>query len=155
MVEPVPGPNEVATVRLDGLFRRDQLKLMKIDVEGMEADVLRGAEGTIRRLRPILYVENDRIGKSPDLLRLLDRLGYACYWHLPPFHNPQNHNGRDAPLHAYGFIDEGTHYVCIGMAINLLCLPRESGIPIQGFAEVSDPEEHPLSKRWSGRFMGG
>src|SRR5260221_683648 len=49
----------VAVETLDdlGLTRLD---LLKIDVEGMEIDVLAGAAASARRLRPMLYVENDR-----------------------------------------------------------------------------------------------
>lgn len=38
-------------------FGWDRLDLLKIDVEGMEFEALRGAEATIRRCKPILYVE--------------------------------------------------------------------------------------------------
>src|ERR1039458_218014 len=34
--------------------------MLKVDVEGWEVGVLRGAMATIGRCRPILYVENDR-----------------------------------------------------------------------------------------------
>lgn len=49
----------------------DQLNLskchfMKIEVVGMELAVLKGATDTIRRLRPVLYVENDTIGYLTD-----------------------------------------------------------------------------------------
>ena len=40
---------------------------MKIDVEGMEGEVLAGASSTIARFRPQLYVENDRREKSAAL----------------------------------------------------------------------------------------
>jgi FkbM family methyltransferase len=56
---------------------------MKIDVEGMEADVLRGARETIERCRPVLYVENDRKEKSEELVELIRDLGYVLYWHHP------------------------------------------------------------------------
>ena len=46
---------EVATI---DSFEPNQCKLIKIDVEGIEADVLDGAEITIKRLQPILFVEN-------------------------------------------------------------------------------------------------
>ncbi len=46
-------------VRLDDVYDRDTLKLIKIDVEGMELEVMKGAERIISTLRPILYVENE------------------------------------------------------------------------------------------------
>ena len=37
----------------------------------METDVLRGAEETIKRCNPVLYVENDRLAKSVQLITLI------------------------------------------------------------------------------------
>ena len=59
-------------------------------VEGMEADVLRGGEQLLKRFRPILYVENDRLEKSEALARLIASYDYRMYWHLPPLFNPDN-----------------------------------------------------------------
>ena len=44
-------------VRLDDEKIDSRVTCIKIDVEGMELDVLRGAESLIRRDRPLLYVE--------------------------------------------------------------------------------------------------
>jgi len=44
------------------------IALLKVDVEGWERDVLIGAQKLIARDRPILYVENDRVEKSCDLI---------------------------------------------------------------------------------------
>lgn len=63
---------------------------MKIDVEGMELDVLQGAEKTIERFKPVLYVEDDRKEKSADLVACLESLGYDIYRHRPPLFNPDN-----------------------------------------------------------------
>jgi len=41
----------------DELFPEDTFDLIKIDVEGMEIDVLRGLAGLIQRCRPVLFVE--------------------------------------------------------------------------------------------------
>ncbi len=72
--------------------------LIKIDVEGMESDVLAGAEQTMRRHRPIVYVENDREAKSAALIERLFALDYRLYWHLPPLFNPNNHLGESKNL---------------------------------------------------------
>ena len=65
--------------------------MIKIDVEGMEAEAISGAEHTIRRLRPMLYVENDRAEKSAPLIAELFALDYRLYWHLPLLFNPNNY----------------------------------------------------------------
>lgn len=80
-------------VRLDDALRLPGCRLIKIDVEGMEAAVIGGAEALIRRHRPILYVENDRKAKSAALIERLFGLGYALHWDLPPLDNPRNYRG--------------------------------------------------------------
>lgn len=57
--------------------------LVKIDVEGMEIEVLTGAEKVIRRQRPLLYVENDRESSGEALIKVVRGLGYRLYWHRP------------------------------------------------------------------------
>jgi FkbM family methyltransferase len=73
---------EVAVITLDS-FRMTRVDLIKIDVEGMEASVLRGAHQTIERCRPVLYVENDRKEKSDELIALISDMGYRLYGHTP------------------------------------------------------------------------
>jgi FkbM family methyltransferase len=59
--------------------------LLHIDAEGMEPDVLAGAEKTIAKYAPIIYAEVDRlISRGETLGRLID-LGYRRVWlHQPP-----------------------------------------------------------------------
>ncbi len=80
---------EVAVTTLDS-FHLAQCHFIKIDVEGMEQQVLAGAVETIHRHRPILYVENDKVEKSDALIRYLDSLGYQMYWHSPYYFSPNN-----------------------------------------------------------------
>lgn len=59
----VPGSIEVPVVTLDVLAEAaglDRLDLIKIDVEGLDMAVLRGAERALRRWRPLLVFEYDR-----------------------------------------------------------------------------------------------
>ena len=56
---------------LDDLPLR-RLDLLKIDVEGMELDVLRGAHKTIDRLKPVLITEWIHIGTAPITNMLKD-----------------------------------------------------------------------------------
>lgn len=109
---------QMLTVDSLGLMRCD---LIKVDVEGHEAQVIEGARETIARCRPLLYVENDREDRSAALMELLLSLGYHCYWHLPPLYNPRNLRGN--PHNAFPGI----------LSINLLCVPAErpAEIPLQ------------------------
>lgn len=102
--------------------------LIKIDVEGMEAAVLRGAADTLRRCRPLLYLENDRRDTSPELIRLVQDAGYKAFWHLPALFNAENFNGVREPL-----------FPNI-VSINMFCLPQESSLVLKGFPAVEGPD---------------
>lgn len=73
---------EVRTLALDSL-KLDRIDLIKIDVEGMEFDVLQGAAQSIARHRPVLIVE--AIKTDRDMLR--DWLTQNDY---TPFHSGLN-----------------------------------------------------------------
>jgi FkbM family methyltransferase len=68
--------------RLDDCLPLDKIpKVIKIDVEGFEGEVLMGAEKTIRSHRPILIVEISSLresgGKNDSLLQFME--GFGCY----------------------------------------------------------------------------
>jgi FkbM family methyltransferase len=117
----------VAVVRLDavGIAR---CRLMKVDVEGMELDVLKGATGLIAQRKPALYVENDRQDKSADLIRFIDSLGYAMWWHNPPLYSPDN------------FFKNPENVFKNIVSINMLCLPKETKANLTGFQPVELPK---------------
>jgi hypothetical protein len=56
--------------------------------------VLKGADATLKKTWPALYLENDRRDQSPVLLSHLAALGYETWWHLPPLFSPDNHRGK-------------------------------------------------------------
>ena len=90
----------------------DQLALpachvIKADVEGMEAAVVRGAVATIARHRPFFYLENHDDSLRPPLIALCRSLGYELYWHGTQF-DP-----------------------------NMLCIPAERGMQVQGLERVA------------------
>lgn len=114
---------EVHTVDLVDL---DRLDLMKVDVEGMEADVLRGAEKTIARCRPLLYVENDRPQKSEELVELLRSMNYDLWWHVTPLYNPENYKE-----------DLENLWPGVG-SVDMLCAPRERHLDLN-LEPVTDP----------------
>jgi FkbM family methyltransferase len=92
------GLQGVATGEPTPLRRIDELdlracRLIKLDVEGMEAEALQGAAQTVQRLRPLLYVENDRPHLQDDLIRLLHSWSYDAYWHVPPYFSKDNFAG--------------------------------------------------------------
>lgn len=60
----------------------EDVRLIKIDVEGMEKQVIAGAQETLRRFKPIVWTENvayfSSNGQDTSLLQLMDQLEYAC-----------------------------------------------------------------------------
>jgi FkbM family methyltransferase len=66
-------------VKLDDLVTAayiDHVDLMKIDVEGMELDVLRGGLTTIERDRPVILTEEWEMSTTNAIQRLIGRFGY-------------------------------------------------------------------------------
>jgi hypothetical protein len=66
---------------------------MKIDVEGYELEVLRGAVQTIERCKPIMYIEDDRQNKSSALRTFIRELGYSIEEHKPTLYRENNFFG--------------------------------------------------------------
>jgi FkbM family methyltransferase len=85
----VLGTIDVPVRTLDS-FGFTNVGLMKIDVEGYEEEVLRGAVETIARCKPILYIEDDRVSKSTSLHAYLTELGYTWEEHNPPLYRKDN-----------------------------------------------------------------
>lgn len=103
---------------------------IKIDVEGMELDVLKGGKTKILKDKPYLYVENDRQEKSSKLIKFIkDELNYKVYQHTPAFYNINNFYGCKEDV----FIKEmGTTFV----SFNVFCVPQEFVISDNDIAEL-------------------
>lgn len=86
---------------------------LKIDVEGMEVEVLRGAAAMIKECRPIIYVEADRPERIDELVSVLSEYGYACDWHTPKLFNEDNY--KKNPVNVFDDL----------VSINLLCIPKD------------------------------
>lgn len=126
---------KVRKVRLDDDLEPDRLDLVKIDVEGMELDVIKGAERLISTFRPALYVENALVEFSEALMRHLIGLDYRLYWHVSPLFNPGN------------FFSEQENLYPDVVSMNMLCVPRSRPQNITALPEVTDPTEHPLRQK--------
>lgn len=66
----------ISIVALDDLTWERPVDLLKIDVEGMELEVLDGALGIIRRDRPVIAVEARSAEEQESLRRWLQEAGY-------------------------------------------------------------------------------
>ncbi len=105
-------------------------ELIKADVEGMELDVIRGAEQTIRRLRPYLYVENERVAQSAELLAKLFSLDYRAYWHKPKLFNPDNYFGETQNLFERM------------VSVNVLAVHESMPLPVEVGRPILSPDDN-------------
>lgn len=113
--------------RLDG-FQLDRVDFLKLDVEGHESEVLKGAAETIERCRPIMYIENDRADKSAELIQNLFDMGYRLWWHTPPLFSPGNFKGNAENVFP-GIV-----------SINMLAIHRDMR-PVEGLRPVLTPAD--------------
>jgi FkbM family methyltransferase len=84
------GDVEVPVKTIDS-FNFENVSLIKVDVEGFEDKVIQGAIETIKRCKPILYVEVDRPHIQEKLPAILEQLGYTFEDHYPPLFSPDNY----------------------------------------------------------------
>ena len=90
-------------------------KFLKIDVEGMERDVIAGGSQFIKLHRPVIYVENDRPAFAKELTTLIDSLGYKMFWHAVPLFNPNNYRLKKENIFMKkdGLLETSMNMICI------------------------------------------
>ncbi len=104
---------QTTTITVDSM-KLAACNLIKADVEGFEAEVVRGALETIKTHRPFLYLENNRPEQLTSIQIMLNALNYAIFSHTPPTFNPNNFNGiKENPWH-------GSY-----LEPNMIALPKE------------------------------
>lgn len=114
---PASGPAyEVPLVTIDSLALA-AVGLLKIDVEGMERQVLDGARETIAAFQPAVFAEANSIAAGLKILAWCQASGYECLGHLTDAFNPQNFNGQERSIF------DG------GKELNLLLLPAGRALP--------------------------
>jgi FkbM family methyltransferase len=87
--QPVLASGEITAiraVRLDDVTANDwpAPDIIKIDVEGAESEVLKGATETLQRHRPALIVEVHTASELALVSELLSSLFYSMLWDTPP-----------------------------------------------------------------------
>lgn len=126
----------LAMITLDSLALK-RCDLIKIDVEGMEYEVLSGAEKILSEFHPIVYFEH--ASGDPEVIKAIDALikpkGYRLFWHIA---NPYNAmNWKDDPQNIFGGMVE----------VNVLACPPGVDAP-QDLAEITaencNPTRPPL-----------
>jgi FkbM family methyltransferase len=104
--------------------------LIKADVEGMEVKVLMGAQLTIKKFKPILYVENNRPDTSQNVIATVNNLGYTAYWDILNYYNPNNFFGNKINV-----------FKKFAPEVNLLCIPEHENVIVKGFIKVNGEDD--------------
>lgn len=119
-------------LEIDSL-KLDNCKLIKIDVEGMEPDVLTGASQTIKKFKPFLYFENHSNEDLYKAINILKPYNYKLYWHTPSLFNPDNFNHYAVNVFN-GIVSK-----------NILAVPDVCSLNFNGFDEVDNVVVKPHS----------
>jgi hypothetical protein len=95
---------------------------------------LGGAKRLITRDRPVLYLENDRIDRSEELLSYVNELNYDVWWHVVHLFRKDNFARTQANI--FGNIS----------SFNILCIPKERRVIVNGLKKVENTTYHPLKR---------
>jgi hypothetical protein len=121
-------------LRLDDLAV-EACALLKIDVEGMEWEVLQGAQETLLRHQPALYLEAFPRPSTVACLEWLLERGWHCFWHFTRFYSERNF--RNNTDNIFGNLGD----------INVLALPAaQTGQP--ALPRLQSPAED-----WQAAYM--
>jgi FkbM family methyltransferase len=123
-----PTGSAATVVTIDSL-ELDRVDLVKIDVEGMEAAVIRGAVETIKRCEPTLYLENNG-DESSKVAEVLEAIGYRAFWSIGDYFNPHNHLGNAKNIWASDLVP----------STNLIALPKWRVMPLDLVAFLGAPD---------------
>ena len=128
----IEGHSEGESVRLMTLdeLGLKRCNMIKIDVEGMELQVLKGAEKTIKTCRPFLFVENNTNEGAPETVQALMDWEYNCWWHIANYYNPNNF-----------FQNKENIWSRVVPESNMICIPKEFNLNVTGFEPVNGPDD--------------
>lgn len=111
--------------------------VIKIDVEGMEPEVIAGAHETIKRCQPILYLENNG-DDSAKVATALEAINYRAYWSIGPYFNPNNFFGNKVDI-----------WPTVMPSVNLIAVPMRSELrfDLPMFSGALDCWKHVLLRK--------
>lgn len=105
-----------------------RVNLFKLDVEGMELQVLKGAEETIKRSNPIIYAECHPDERAVEKLEYLYSLDYRVFKHICPLYTKANYFSNPVDI----FDGQG--------CLNILCFPKALNVNIN-LPEIVEPKD--------------
>lgn len=115
------------------VLRLSRLDMLKIDAEGAEPDILKGAHKIIRQHLPFNYVE----GTKPDVTQQVDeclgRLGYLGFWFIAVRTRPDSFNGPPSP-------DDG---LALRLEKNMIFVPANRTNVLHGLTPINGDTSPP------------
>lgn len=103
----------VDILTLDEAMDVPSLAFIKADVEGMELALLKGSVATIKKHRPLLYLECNEYPEDKPLFDFIKGFDYSISWHITSLFNKDNFKGLEQDI----FGGAGSY--------NILCVPNE------------------------------
>ncbi len=125
----------IEVVRLDDhieINKLTTLKLLKVDAEGFDLQVLNGAKQLIEKYQPIIFIEV-HLNTVQRTLNYMQGIGYQCYWLASNRYQKNNYFRQPKTLE--------------GVDINFLCYPKSAeNIPsfLTQVSEFSENSSIPL-----------
>ena len=101
-------------------FELQECRLIKIDAEGMEVEVIEGAHGLLERLRPLVYAECLSIENGARLIAIMREKGYEAFMHCVSAYNPDNFRKNDRNF--FGKAQETNIFFSPNEDISSLCV---------------------------------
>jgi len=93
---------DVIVTALDNIKGFPSVDFIKIDVEGMEPEVLEGASGTISYYQPHLLIEMQEENNYQTVFDFLSKHQYNVYWYPVATYNPRNHKSNTEDIFGAG-----------------------------------------------------
>lgn len=121
---------DTSLVTLDSYVKLNRFNLIKLDVEGLEVDVLNGAKKLLKEHQPYLYIEFNNKKGNDELLEKIYKLGYVPYWHIYTKHNPDNHNKQTKNIWQPDDYIINEENLDLRYEGNALCVPKNSTLPV-------------------------
>jgi FkbM family methyltransferase len=114
-----PSTGEIVPIRTIDSLQLTSCNLIKIDVEGMDYEVLLGADRTVAQMRPYIYMEAKTGINTQNAIRWLQERNYQCYWHFAIWFDRNNYRGVTENV----FGNQGD--------INLIAVPIEQNLTLK------------------------
>jgi FkbM family methyltransferase len=104
---------EVKLITIDSL-NLEKIDFIKVDVEGMESEVVNGAKKTIGKNRPFIFIECNSIDSVEPFMKWCKKEMYKIYGVISDAFNPNN------------FLANPVNYFDIAREVGLFLLPNEN-----------------------------